>query len=147
MRWEQLQEHAHDLGVEVIVHRLPEPAGPGLYWPFEGRDYILIDDRLEEPHRTAVMCHELVHARRGGGVARAGMPPTWRPVVLREERRVDRLVAQELIPTAELARFCDRLADLGEGVSPWIVADEFDTTERVARDALEQLTRHERGDR
>lgn len=49
------------------------------------------------------------------------------------------------MPVEPLAAFCDRMADLGEGVGPDEVMGEFDCRRRVAEAALDNLTRHERG--
>lgn len=106
---------------------------------------ILLDRDLEGPERAAALAHELVHDERGGCIGHG--PATWRPLRAREEHQVEAEVARRLVPVKLLARFCDRMADLGEGVGPDEVMGEFDVPRRVAEAALDNLTEHERGTR
>lgn len=93
---------------------------------------IVIDDRLGQLERNAVLAHELVHYERNGGAWHAGQPPTWAAVVARDEAAVDDEVARRLIPPDELARYVDGRVDLGDAVMPWEIADEFGVPERIA---------------
>jgi hypothetical protein len=67
------------------------------------------------------------------------MPVAWDAVVAREEGWVDDIVADRLVPPAELRVLCRRVAELGSGVSAVDVAAEFDVTEQVATRALRRL--------
>lgn len=60
-------------------------------------------------------------------------------VARREEARVEATVARRLVPLDELARYVERRLDLDEGVTAPAVAEEFDTTERIAGAALREL--------
>lgn len=131
--------------VEVIRMHLPRALRPGCYWPKRDRAYVLVHDELHPTEERAVVEHEMEHHRRGGGIDRPWMPHLWRPRAQRDEAECHRAAAVRLVPVDELATFCDRMADLGEGVGPAEVMHEFDCTRRVAEDALDHLTRHERG--
>jgi hypothetical protein len=131
--------------VKIIRAHLPLRLRPGCYWPKPERAYILVHDELHPLHERAVVEHEMAHHRRGGGVDRPWMPALWRSRVARDEMECNREAADRLVPVDELAVFCDRMASLGEGVGPDEVMTEFDCTRRVAEDALDNLTRHERG--
>lgn len=126
---------------------LPESTGGAVYIRQGHSAVIVLDTSLNRVERNAALAHELVHHERGGGSHDSDMPRGWRAVAAREEMWVDREVARRLVPLDTLAELCDRTADLGEGVDPWMVAEEFDVTEAVARQALEELMRHERGQR
>lgn len=128
----------------LIWRDLPPSTGGGLFVKSAHGEAIVLDRRLGRRGRHATLAHELVHHERGHLTTMQGMPDLWRPVVAREELVVDREVARRLVPLDELAAYCDRMADLGEDVAPWTVAEEFDVTDEVARTALELLTRHER---
>lgn len=140
--WAELRRREHIL---FDRRELPDATGGAIYARRNGWAVVLIDRRLGRRDRHAALAHELVHDERQPLTTMHGMPETWRPLVAREEQAVDREVARRLVPLEDLAQFCDRMADLGEGVAPWHVADEFDVPEDVARRALDALTRHERG--
>jgi hypothetical protein len=88
-----------------------------------------------------LLAHELVHDERWGGCDLPGMPSCWQAVVAREERWVNAIVADRLVPADDLAEFCARVADLGIGVTARDVALEFDVTDEVATRALTRLAR------
>lgn len=58
-------------------------------------------------------------------------------IVIRGERKVDRIVAERLVPADELAALIDRLVGIEVGVSAAEVAEHFDVPEHVARRALQ----------
>lgn len=91
------------------------------------------------------MAHELVHDERGGGADLPGMPAQWQAIVARDEATCDRVAAVRLVPLELLSRFCDELAEFGQGVAPDDVCEEFDVPRWVAVAALEALVRYERG--
>ena len=142
--WRALRSREHIL---FGLGDLPNAAGGGVYARRHGRTIIMLDRQLTRTERNAALAHELVHDERGGGAWADGMPDSWRPRVAIDEKQVDREVARRLVPLDRLADMCDRLAHLGEGVTPWLVADEFDVPEDVAATALDLLTEHERGAR
>ncbi len=88
---------------------------------------ILLDTSLSRVERKCALAHELVHVQRGGG--------SCDPYREKEERIVDRIVAERLVPLGELMAFCHAR----EVVEPWEVAEHFDVTDDVARLALERL--------
>lgn len=139
--WRELAARPH---IRLGIRHLPEGTGGGIYARRGRRAAIIIDRRLTQTERNAALTHELVHDERGGGTSVQGMPPAWAPVVRRDEQTVHRETARRLVPLDQLADFCDRQADLGQGVSPDDVAEEFDVPRWVAEHALDNLTRHER---
>ncbi|MBW3663523.1 MAG: hypothetical protein KY469_10525 [Actinobacteria bacterium] len=140
--WRSLRERPHLL---LLIRNLPASVGGGMYLPDEHGAAIVLDRALTQQQRRDVLAHELVHDERGGGAHHPAMPDTWASRVAIDEAQVDREAASRLVPVEALAGFCDRMADLGEGVGPDEVMDEFDVTRRIAEAALDNLTRHERG--
>lgn len=146
VRWDPVREAERREDLEVVDEHLPASTGGGLYVRFgDGHGVIALDPGLHGVERRDVLAHELVHHERRGGAGGHHRCVLWSAVRAREEGRVHAIVASRLVPLDELAAFCDRMADLGEGVGPDEVMDEFDCTRRVAIDALDNLTRHERG--
>ena len=134
--WRELRRRSH------IVFRLavlPDATGGGVYWPRGSRAAIIIDPRLHRAERNAVLAHELVHDERGGGATGDEMPPSWGPVIVRDEAAVDQEVARRLVPPDELARFCEVMALLDIGVTAHEVAEHFDVPAAVAEVALSHL--------
>ncbi len=135
--WRELRRRSH------IVFRLailPDETGGGVYWPRAGRAALIIDPRLSRVDRRAVLAHELVHDERGGGADHSDMPPSWAPVVARDEAAVDQEVARRLVPADLLLRFCEVMALLDIGVMAHHVAEHFDVPESVAGVALRMLS-------
>ena len=99
----------------------------------------MIDPRLSQVQRRCVLAHELVHDERGGGCDGVFMPTDWQPVVARDERLVDDVAVQRLVPYADLVRFVVSLESACVHVEVWHVAEEFHVTERVARRAMELM--------
>lgn len=99
---------------------------------------VLLDARLSRVERRVALAHELVHLERGGGAHHPGAPRAWSPVVAREERHVDDIVAARLVPGEDLARLVAARSEV-EPVTASLVAAEFDVTEDVAQRALEHL--------
>lgn len=141
--WRDLRSRTR---VVLMWRDLPDSAGGAYSIPDEnGGGVVVLSRHLDRVERREHLTHELVHLERGGGAHHPGMPPSWRTRVAVDELQVRREAAARLVPTDLLAAFCDRMADLGEGVGPVEVMDEFDCTRRVAEDALDNLKRHERG--
>ncbi len=134
--WRALGERRH---VEFDLVELPMVAGGGLYWPQEGWAAILVDRSLPRRLRRAALAHELIHDERHGGAGAPGMPSTWRPVVARDERRVDDEVARRLVPPDELRYLLECLTGMGLPVETWDVARQFDVPDDVAQRALDLL--------
>lgn len=139
-----LNDLADHAGVTIHTVELPDDLGAGVYWPTGDGAWIFLDDRLPDHEAVEVLAHELAHHARGGGVGRCGMPPTWRPLVARDERECDLDAAGMLIDVEELAGYADELAGLGYGIHPQDVMREWEVSWRVACDALDNLTRRER---
>lgn len=129
--WRALREQAD---VDLALVELPRGVR-GVLARAPDATVILIDRNLPPAERLAELAHELVHLERGGGCHRPGAPPAWAAVVAREEHRVDRIVAERLVPADELADLVARRVDV-EPVTATVVADEFNVTFDVAQRAL-----------
>lgn len=132
---------------DPIVARVPLPPHlrPAHYWPRGGLPIVLVHDDLPIHEERSAVAHEIAHHERGGGIDRAGMPATWRPVVARDEAATDRDAAHKLLPPDELSAWVDeRLVDVEVGIGPVDVAAEFNITLRLAEAALDNLTDWER---
>lgn len=106
---------------------------------------ILIDRSLTPAERLAALAHELVHDERGG-VGRAPAPPhPLARVIGREEERVDRIVAERLLPLPRLAEFLTMTADVAEPVEAWQVAEEFGVPIEYAARAMRALVERRAG--
>ena len=141
--WAELRRRAH---LEFMLAPLPAITGGAVYWPEPGWAAIIIDPRLSRVERNAALAHELVHDERGGGADHPGMPPSWAPVVARDEAAVDQEVARRLVPPAELVKFCEVMVLLDLGVTAHEVAEHFDVPPAVAGAALLQLRAGRRPD-
>lgn len=93
---------------------------------------ITLDARLGRVERRCVLGHELCHLELGL-LFHGGESPHW---VRRSERRVDAEVARRLVPLDDLATFIEMRLACEEPVSVEAVAEEYDVTPRVARDAM-----------
>lgn len=135
--WRQLGA-AHP---EVDVHLVDDlPAGcDGAYFSDGQVAVILVRRTLSPIDRLAVLAHELVHHERGGSGYQADLPAGLAGLVAREEARVDRVVADRLVPRVELVATVERLAALGEPVTAEAVAAEMDCPLGPVRLALERL--------
>lgn len=102
----------------------------------DGQIWILIDADLPQPERRAVLAHELEHVRRGS-MRFDDAPASWDVVIAREERRIDRAVAQRLVPLEELRAFVAQRRSIEVPVTASCVAEAFDVPLRVAQDACE----------
>lgn len=107
----------------------------------DGHRAILINRALSPIERLTALAHELVHDERGGGCHHPDLPDRMRPLVARDEARVDRIVAQRLLPLDRLAPWVSRTIETGEGVTADDVAREWDVTPEVAALALDELAR------
>lgn len=136
--WAALDERDHLL---FGLLKLPRELGGAVYYPVDDSAVIFIDPRESAVRRRCLLAHELVHDERDGGCDPEFMPKMWKAVVHREERWVNDIVADRLVPPDELARFCERLVALGMGVTARDVAVEFDVTDEVAARALARLAR------
>lgn len=126
--WRELDAREHITLVRDPVAKL---MGGGLYAHRGDRAVIALDPDLGERDQTAVLAHELVHDER--------RLPTWGvPALLadKEERHVEQIVAQRLVPGDELAALVDRELRLEGGVTAEDVAEAFDVPLAVASRAL-----------
>jgi len=117
--------------VEVMVVDLP--AGiRGLHARSgDGHRAILINRSLPAVERIAALAHELAHDDHGGGHP-TGLPAMLRPVVARDENRVDQAAAARLLPRDRLARWVDGEVAAGRTVTARSVADGLDVARWVA---------------
>ncbi len=129
--------HERRAGPDVAVLLVDFPPGPvqALCVVCGVTKVVLIDRSLPAPERRAALAHELVHLERGA-VPRAA--PGW--VVAKEERWVDRIATQRLVPAAELRRFVEARSSVGP-VSASDVAEQFEVSLPVAIRACESLGR------
>lgn len=119
---------------------MPVPGLRAIY-ATDGDDWvILVDRRLPAVERLAAIAHELVHHERGGGSDYPGRPDAWAPVVQREEHRVQDIVAERLVPRAELVAFVNSMLGVDMSVSAVEVAEAFEVPVDVAQQALQLLT-------
>lgn len=125
--WRELRER-NDIDYELA----DLPANTRAIVARRGPDtVILISRHLDPPERLVALAHELVHIERGGGCHRPGIPAQMRPLVTREERRVDGIVADRLVPADDLAAFVRSRITVGP-VTAFDVATEFGVTLEVA---------------
>lgn len=93
---------------------------------------VLLDFRLGQRDRNAVLAHELVHDERDI----LYWPDTPQALVEKEEAIVNREVAHRLVPMTLLARYVARVVEMGEPVHAAAVMEEFDVPLDVAHRAL-----------
>jgi hypothetical protein len=133
--WTELDRRPH---ITFALAPLPPATGGGFHalWP-NGEAVVVVDAGRPRVEQTAILAHELVHDERGGACPCSDDdPPAWAAVVAREEARVARLAAGRLVPLEELAGYVDQVVELDESVTTSAVAEEFDTTEGTALEAL-----------
>ena len=102
----------------------------------DGRPVLVVTRSLGRRLREAALAHELVHHERGPCSCTA----TWDYVCNKEERKVDRIVADRMLPGGEVLAFAQRRAELGEPTTVTDLAEEFDVAEWVAEIALRGAT-------
>lgn len=134
--WKALRERPH---IGFLRAALPE--GVEGLWANRGqRSAILLDSELGRRERSAVLAHELVHDERGGGCGCSPMGAEgWKYVCNREERTVDRIVAERMLDGGEVLAFCSQRAELGESTTAEDVAEHFDVATWVALERLRRL--------
>lgn len=133
--WRSIRDQDH-IHVRVIG-RLPQECGGGCVVRRPGGQvWILLDAALSATERRAVLAHELVHLERGS-CRYEGSPASWDAVVAKEERMVDRTVAERLVPLGELRDFAAARAEV-EAVTAHDVAEAFGVPIWVAREACER---------
>jgi hypothetical protein len=132
--WRTLRDRC-DISFALVV--LPPACGGGVCVEYaDGHHVILIDRSLSPVDRLAVLAHELVHIERGGvaGCLDVG----------KEERAVDGIVAERLVPVDDLEVLVDALVELEGGVTVEMVAIEFEVPPVVARRAMVKLAERRR---
>ena len=129
--WRELRERAH---ITLGRTKLPEKLGGGLYCGGD-EPVILLDTELGRRMRSSVLAHELIHDERGA----CGCSPNWDYVCLKEERAVNKIVSERILPDAEVLAFVERRTELGEPTTVADLAEAFDTAEWVAAIAAERL--------
>lgn len=130
--WGSIRDLDH---INVRLADLPDECGHGvLVRQPDGQVWILLGQHLPQRDRRAILAHELEHLRRGS-VRFEGAPPAWDAVVAKEERQVDQVVADRLVPLEELRAFVEQRGSLEEPVTVDCVAEAFDVPDWVARHA------------
>jgi hypothetical protein len=132
--WRALRERPE---IEFLLCDLPD--GVKAIYAQRGDDRaILVSRRLGAAERLAAVAHELAHDDRGGGCHHPDLPPLLRVATVREEARVQAIVADQLVPPTALAEFVERRSEV-EHVVAWMVAEEFGVPADVASLALDRL--------
>ena len=118
--------------IELRWGVLPDTYGGGVAIERDGQLFVVLDSRLDRIGRRSVLEHELQHLDRG-------LLPVSCPEPIREkdELAVRRQTAKQLVPLTELRAFISRRCSVGEAVTVRCVADHFDVSYDVARDACE----------
>jgi Zn-dependent peptidase ImmA (M78 family) len=139
--WLDLSTRRH---IVFELDRIAKIGGGALYARRGAHAAIVIDPDLSSRDQRAALAHELVHDERGGIADHGGAPGTWTAVVRREERTVDAIAAQRLVPLDQLEDWARRRSTIGP-ILLVDVADEFDVPDRVALVAVGQLRQRPRG--
>lgn len=137
--WNPWGEADRQPDVIVTFKVLPDWTGGACVTYIDGWAVVTIDPRLGPQDRDAALTHELVHAERDrgrGATLNRSMPSSWHAVEAREEHIVNREVARRMVDLDDLEEFVDGMCSLGLGVGPDEVAEQFEVTPQVARDAL-----------
>jgi hypothetical protein len=136
--WEDLRQRPH---IQFGLADLPDRLGGGVWWPTDdGGALVVLDRRLDQAGRRAVLTHELVHDEQGGACpSHPWAPRGWGAVVCRHENNVNAEVARRLVPLDVLERWCQARAESGIPTSAGDVAEEFEVPVDVARRALRQI--------
>jgi hypothetical protein len=136
----QIAHDAHDRRrLEVVVTDLPTGLRALHARAEDGFRCILISRALPPVERLAALAHELAHDDRRGGCHQPGLPDRLRPIVTRDEARVDRIAADRVLPLPGLASWVDRhLAD-DSPVTPASAAEELEVAPWVAELQLRRL--------
>lgn len=131
-------------GLDVVITDLP-PGVRALHVVGEdGFRCILISAALSPEEKVAALAHELAHDDCHGGCHHPGLPEQLRPVVARDEARVDRVAADRILPLAGLASWVDRRVDNDRPVTAAEAAEELEVAPWVAELQLRRLeARHQ----
>ena len=127
--WSALRARPH---LQLVFARLDDCAAYIEEAPDARARLVVLHDALDRRERRVALGHELVHDERDL------LYDTTTPdaIVEKEEAIVERILADRLVPPAELERFLRRSTSVGDAVTARDVADEFDVTIELARHAL-----------
>lgn len=114
------------------------PGVRAIYATQDGQRAILVSRDLPPAERLAALAHELKHDERGGGCHAPDTPRLLRVAAGREEARVDRAVAADLLPDEALRPYIEQRAELGMVLARDVAAD-FDVSVEVAHLSLVRL--------
>lgn len=143
-RWDPWEDVLSRHDVVVEFRELPDWTGGGMAAVIDGLALVTLDPRLSPVERDVTLAHELIHTERDhshGCTRHRWMPATWAAVEAREEIHVDREVARRLVPLDELEEYVEEMCGIGLGVGPDDVAERFEVTPMIAREALLGLAR------
>jgi len=133
--WHELRRRDH---IIFELDPIAKLGGGALYARRGALAAIVIDPDLSRRDRRAALAHELVHDERGGIVDHYDAPATWAAIVIREERTVQRITADRLVPTDLLADWARTRASVGP-VFAFDVAEAFDVPDDIAAQAVALL--------
>lgn len=137
-RWSHWRAASLLPDLTIRLDHLPPETGGGVLARRGDKVVIILDRRLTQIERRVMLAHELVHHERGSS-SRCHDTGYLSPHVIHEERSVERIAAQRLVPADMLEVFVDRHTSLGHGVLAHQVADEFRVTDPVAALAMKLL--------
>ena len=100
----------------------------------DGQEVIELHSGLGRIDRNSVLAHELIHLERG--VPPVGAPPA---LVEKEEHWVRQETARRLVPPDNLADWVEDQLEVGEAVTVADVAERWEVSGDVAREALRLL--------
>lgn len=126
--------------VEALLADLPAGVNALHVRDDDGHCAILISRHLNEPEKNAALAHELGHHASRGGCHHPGMPTLLRPLVARDEARVDRVAADSLLPLPRLAAWVDAEVAAHRPVGATEAVTEFQVARWVAKTQLARLS-------
>jgi len=105
----------------------------------DGYRAIIVSRSLPPVERLAALAHELAHDDCQGGCHHPGMPDLLRPIVARDEARVDRVAADRLLPLPRLAAWVTAEVAAERPVTVALAAAGLDVAHWVAEVQLRRL--------
>lgn len=137
-RWRPYRDIRDRPDVDIVLTRMPDGWPPALLADAGDVKVILVNRNADPAERLVHVAHEVVHLERGGSGHRPGLTAQQEVLVAREEQRVDRIVAERLLPHGELVAWVEATTTV-EPVTVWACAEHFGVTLPVAARALLDL--------
>lgn len=126
-------------GLEVVITDLPAGIRALHVVGDDGLRCILVSAALSPEEKVAALAHELAHDDCHGGCHHPGLPDRLRPVVARDEARVDRVAADRILPLTGLASWVDHQVDNDRPVTAAEAAEELEVAPWVVELQLRRL--------